>query len=237
MRDWQPFLGLPLWLWLFVFPSLLALFCLFYRDTARKFLTPVWSWLDRLYKASGVVAACFMVLILVLIVGQMVSRWAGLVFPGGTEFSGYAMACTSFFAMAYTLNKGAHIRVSIFLNMNDFLRYWLDAFAMLISAITATYFARYAIKTNFLSEMLNDRTQGLDQVPQWVLTIVSMFGTWPWNWGELWTKSSSEMVFTPIWLPQIAMSIGTVLLAIALWDNLYRLLVNQQSSIKSETVE
>ena len=87
------------------------------------------------------------------------------------------MACTSFFALAYTLNHGAHIRVSIFLNMNDFLRYWLDAFAMLISAITATYFARYAVKTNFFSEMLNDRTQGLDQVPEWVLTVVATFGT------------------------------------------------------------
>lgn len=237
MRDWQPFLGLPLWLWLFIFPSLFALFCLFYRDIAKRLLAPIWAILDKIYKASGVISACFMVLILLLIIGQMVSRWSGLVFPGGTEFAGYAMACTSFFALAYTLNHGAHIRVSIFLNMNDFLRYWLDAFALLVSAITATYFARYAIKTNFLSEMLNDRTQGLDQVPQWVLTVVTMFSTWPWEWGTLWAKTSSEMVFTPVWLPQLAMSIGTVLLAIALWDNLYRLLTNQQSNIKSETVE
>jgi TRAP-type C4-dicarboxylate transport system permease small subunit len=108
---------------------------------------------------------------------------------------------------------------------------------MLISAITATYFARYAVKTNFFSEMLNDRTQGLDKVPEWLLTTVSMFGTWPWNWTELWSNSGTEMVFTPIWLPQIAMSIGTILLAIAVWDNLYRLLINQVSNIKSETVE
>jgi hypothetical protein len=64
-----------------------------------------------------------------------------------------------------------------------------------------------------------------------------MFGTWPWNWSELWAKSSSEMVYTPVWLPQIAMSIGTILLAIAVWDNLYRLLINKVTSIKSETVE
>ncbi|MFK7902691.1 MAG: TRAP transporter small permease [Nitratireductor sp.] len=237
MRDWQPFLGLPLWFWLFVFPSFLALFCLFYKDKARRIFAPLWKILDRIYTLSGVIAAGFMVLILLLIVGQMVSRWSGLVFPGGTEFAGYAMACTSFFALAYTLNHGAHIRVSIFLNMNDFLRYWLDAFAILVSAITATYFARYAIKTNFLSQMLNDRTQGLDQVPEWILTSVAMLGTWPWNWGDLWAKTGDQMVFTPVWLPQIAMSIGTVLLAIALWDNLYRLLINQESNIKSETIE
>ena len=237
VRDWQPFFGLPLWIWLFVFPSAFAFYCLFYRDTARLILSPIWQRLDRVYQISGVIAAGFLVLILVLIVGQMVARWSGMVFPGGTEFAGYAMACTSFFALAYTLNHGAHIRVSIFLNMNDFLRFWLDAFAMLIAAIIATYFARYAVKTNVMSETLNDRTQGLDQVPEWLLTFVSMVGTWPWNWDGLWVKSGSEMVFTPIWLPQIAMSIGTILLAIALWDNLYRLLINQETSIKSEKVE
>ena len=237
VRDWQPFLGLPLWFWLFIAPSLFAFFCLYSRNAARRILAPLWRVLDRIYQFSGAIAACFMVLILILIVGQMIARWSGMVFPGGTEFAGYAMACTSFFALAYTLNHGAHIRVSIFLNMNSFLRYWLDAFAMLISAITATYFARYAVKTNFFSEMLNDRTQGLDKVPEWLLTAVSMFGTWPWNWVELWANSGSEMVFTPLWLPQIAMSIGTILLAIAVWDNLYRLLINQVSNIKSETVE
>ena len=237
MRDWQAVLGLPLWFWLFVLPTLFAVYCALRRESAARMLRPIWGILDRIYKLSGVIAAGFMILILLLIVAQMIARWAGLVFPGGTEFAGYAMACTSFFALAYALTLGSHIRVSIFLNMNDFLRMWLDAFAMLISAITATYFARYAIKTNFLSELLNDRTQGLDQVPQWVLSIFAMFGTWPWNWGELWSKTGSEMVFTPVWLPQLAMSIGTTLLAIAIWDQLFRLLVNRESSIRGETIE
>ena len=237
MRDWQAVLGLPLWFWLFVLPTLFAVFCATRQEQAGKVVKPIWPVLDRIYRISGIVAAGFMILILVLIVGQMIARWSGLVFPGGTEFAGYAMACTSFFALAYALTQGSHIRVSIFLNMNNFLRMWLDAFAMLISAITATYFARYAIKTNFLSEMLNDRTQGLDQIPEWVLTLVAMLGTWPWKWGELWSKTSSELVFTPVWLPQLAMSIGTVLLAIAIWDMLFRLLINRKTSIQGDVVE
>ena len=40
-------------------------------------------------------------------------------FPGSTEYAGYAMAATSFFALAYTLTQGAHIRVSILLNLNN----------------------------------------------------------------------------------------------------------------------
>ena len=106
---------------IFLTGFLFALFCLYNRNIARRIITPVWRVLDPIYKISGVIAASFMVIILSLIVGQMVSRWTGTVFPGGTEFAGYAMACTSFFALAYTLNHGAHIRVSIFLNMNDFL--------------------------------------------------------------------------------------------------------------------
>ena len=147
------------------------------------------------------------------------------------------MAATSFFALAHALTRGAHIRVSIFLNMNDFTRMWLNAFAMLIAAITATYFARFAIKTNFLSEMLNDRTQGQDQIPEQLLTVLEMFITSPTQWGELWRASGEAWVYTPVWLPQLPMSIGTVLLAIALWDHLIRLLVNNESSIQSETVE
>ena len=50
-------------------------------------------------------------------------------------------------------------------------------------------------------------------------------------------KSGSEWVYTPVWLPQLPMSIGTTLLAIALWDNLYRLLINGKTSIKREAVE
>lgn len=237
MRDWSPVLGLPLWVWLFVFPSLLAGVCLVAGPRAEPVLQPIWRGLDRLYQAAGVIAACFMVLILLLIVGQMGARWSSMTFPGSTEYAGYAMAATSFFALAYTLTQGAHIRVSIFLNHRGKPRLWLDAVAMFIAAITATYFARYAIKTNILSEMLNDRTQGQDFVPEWLLTAVSMFGTWPGEWAAMWAETGDEWVYTPVWLPQLPMSIGTVLLAIALWDYLCRLLVLRGSQIQGEALE
>lgn len=236
MRDWQPFFFLPLWVWLFVIPTALALFCALSPQVAGRLLRPFWPAADWLYQASGLVAAFFMVVILGLILGQMIARWTGQVFPGGTEFAGYAMACTSFFALAHALTHGAHIRVSIFLGLNAFTRLWLNALAMLISAITATYFARYAIKTTLLSEMLNDRTQGLDQVPESLLTAVAMLGTWPSDWPELWAHSGDQLVFTPLWLPQLAMSIGTVLLAVAIWDHLYRLLIERQSQIRAEAI-
>jgi TRAP-type C4-dicarboxylate transport system permease small subunit len=237
MRDWQPFLGLPLWVWLFVFPSLLALFCLWQGPRAAQVLRPVWRILDTIYKAAGALAAGFMVLILLLIIAQMVARWSSMTFQGSTEYAGYAMAATSFFALAYTLTQGAHIRVSVLLNLNRHTKFWLDAAAMFIAAVTATYFARYAIKTNVMSEMLNDRTQGQDYVPEWLLTFFAMFANSPTKWGDLWANTGSEWVFTPVWLPQLPMSIGTVLLAIAIWDYLTRLLALRESQIHGEALE
>jgi len=237
VRDWQPFLGLPLWVWLFVFPTLLAAFCLFKGDAAGRMLRPVWRFLDKVYHASGMVAAVFMVVILLLIIAQMIARWSGITFAGSTEYAGYAMAATSFFALSHALTKGAHIRVSIFLKMNRFTTMWLDAAAMLVAAITATYFARYAIKTNILSELLNDRTQGQDFVPEWLLSVFSMFANSPAKWGDIWANTGSEWVYTPVWLPQLPMSIGTVLLAIAIWDHLTRLLVNRKTGIVGESIE
>jgi TRAP-type C4-dicarboxylate transport system permease small subunit len=235
--DWKPVLGLPLWFWLFVLPTLIVILCAVFKNAAAKVMSPVWWLLNKIYDLAGVIAAMFMVSILLIIVAQMLARWFEYQFPGSTDYAGYAMAATSFFALAHALNRGAHIRVSILLNLNQHTKYWLNGVAMFIAALTATYFARFAIKANFFSEMLNDRTQGLDQVPERLLTVVKMFGSSPSKWSQMWAESGTEWVYTPIWLPQLSMSIGSVLLAIALWDNLTRLVVTRESAIKVETVE
>lgn len=236
MRDFAPFLGLPLWVWLFVLPVAIVVAAGLSPERAKPVLTPLWRILDRVYTGAGVIAALGMITILVLIVAQMVARWSSVAFPGSTDYAGYAMAATSFFALAHAMTRGAHIRVSVFLNMTHGTKFWLDAFATLMAALIATYFARFAIKTNALSSLINDRTQGQDKVPEWLLTTVEMLGTWPWDWGALWAASGDDWVFTPLWLPQIPMSIGTVLLAVALWDYLSRLLVNRETAIVKEAV-
>jgi len=236
MTDWPLFIGVPLWFWLFVVPPILAVLARLYRQQAQRWLSPIWRVLDSIYLSAGIVAAGFMIVILLIIIFQMITRWTGFTFEGSTEFAGYSMAATSFFAMAHALGRGAHIRVSIFLNLNSFTRLWLNAFAMLMAALTATYFSRFAIKTNFMSEMLNDRTQGQDQVPETLLALLKMFGTAPAQWGQLWAGVEDKLVYTPVWLPQLSMSVGTILLALALWDHLIRLLVCSQSAIESEVV-
>lgn len=237
MNDWYDIGGLSLAVWLFGLPSLIAVLSFVFKDKLVPSLSVVWQGLDKLYMAAGMVAAVSMISILVIIIWQMIARWAGFTFEGSTEFAGYAMAATSFFALAHAFSRGAHIRVSIFLNLNGFTRFWLDVFALFIGALTATYFARYAVKTNFMSEMLNDRTQGQDQIPQFVVNLISLFGTAPTDWADVLGKTGSAWIYTPVWVPQLVMSVGTILLAICLWDHLIRLLVTGQSAIKSEKIE
>jgi TRAP-type C4-dicarboxylate transport system permease small subunit len=196
----------------------------------ERMLRPIWRLLDGVYVASGVIAGFFMVMILSLIVLGMVARWTSVAVPGTTEFAGYAMAATSFFALCHALARGAHIRVSIILNANDFLKKWLDLFAVFGAAVIATYFARYAVKTNFFSEVLNDRTQGQDQIPEWLVALFRL------DFAGV-AEGSTTLVYTPVWIPQLAMSAGTILLAIALWDTLYRMLVTGVNPIVSEAVE
>lgn len=230
MRDWSPVIGLPLWVWLFVLPSLIGVLCLVAGPRLHPVLRPVWRVLDGVYVASGAIAGFFMVMILSLIVVGMVARWTSIAVPGTTEFAGYAMAATSFFALCHAMTRGAHIRVSIILNANEFLKRWLDVFAVFGAAVIATYFARFAVKANFFSEMLNDRTQGQDQIPEWVVSLFKL------DFAGV-AEGNTALVYTPVWIPQLAMSIGTILLAIALWDTLYRMLVTGVNPIVSEAVE
>jgi TRAP-type C4-dicarboxylate transport system permease small subunit len=209
----------------------------FFPEQGRRYLSPLWRVLDRIYNAAAVIAAGFLVIILLLIVAGIAVRWASGFFPGSTTHAGYAMAATSFFALAYTLTRGGHIRVSLFLNLTNGTRFWLDAFAMLVAAITATYFARFAIKTTQFSKMLRENTQGQDLVPEWFITLIEMLGSSPTQWSEMWANAGDQWVPTPIWLPQIPMSIGAILLAVALWDYLSRLLVNRKTAIVGEAVE
>ncbi len=162
------------------------------------------GFLDRLYTAGGVLAALFLVAILVLIVIQMMARWTGQVFSGAPDYAGYCMAAASFLAFAHALNRGAHIRVSLLLNIAGRFRYALELWCFGIGAAAACYLAWYAVKATMWSHKFNDISQGQDA--------------------------------SPLWIPQLGMSVGAVLLAICFVDNLVRLIVLKQHAIVSDVV-
>lgn len=124
--------------------------------------------LDATYLAGGIVAALCLVVILLLIVAQMVTRWIGVSFPGGADYAGYFMSAASFMAFAYALNHGAHIRVSLLLQVMGRWRRWGEVWCFSIGAIAATFLFRYAVKGVYWSWKLGDVSQGQDATPLWI---------------------------------------------------------------------
>ena len=133
--------------------------------------------LDKLYLASGVLAALFLIAILTLIVIQMVARWTGEVFAGAPDYAGYCMAAASFFAFAHALNRGSHIRVSILLNaVSASVRRIVETWCFAIGTALAWYFVYYACRFVYFSWKFNDISQGQDATPIWIPQMSMVIG-------------------------------------------------------------
>lgn len=170
------------------------------------------QFLDRLYFASGVLAALCLLAILCVIIAQMLARWFSIPFPGSTAYAGYLMAASSFLAFAYALNSGAHIRVSLLINAlqrnggkGSVSSFRLEVWCMAIGTAAASYLGYYALKAIYWSLKFHEVSQGQDA--------------------------------TPIWIVQTPVAIGAVLLAICFWDNLITLVLTGKDNIIGEKPE
>ena len=132
--------------------------------------------LDAIYRAAGVLSAACLLAILVVIVMQMAARWAGIAFPGSSEYAGYLMASASFLAFAYALNSGTHIRVSLLLTALGRWRFFGELWAMLIATAASCYLAWNAVRTTYWSHKLHDVSQGQDATPIWIVQIPMAIG-------------------------------------------------------------
>lgn len=126
--------------------------------------------LDRLYQASGVLAAIFLFTLLLIIVAQMAARAAGINFPGSTDYAGYLMAAGSFLAFSYTLNKGGHVRVSLLLGrLTGRRRYAAEVVCHALASVFTSVLAWYAVAMVYWSFLLGDVSQGQDKTPLWIV--------------------------------------------------------------------
>ncbi len=134
--------------------------------------------LDGLYAVCGVIAAGALLVLLLVILAQILVRWLGLTFPGSTDYAGYFMAAASFFALAYALNHGAHIRVSLLLTrLQGRARRIGELWCLGIGSFLAWYFAFYAVKAVRVSYLIHDISQGQDATPIWIPQLSMAIGT------------------------------------------------------------
>ncbi len=145
--------------------------------------------LDALYDGAAAVAAFFLVGLLVMVLLSILGRQLHFHVPGTDAYAGYLMAASGFLALAHTLKRGEHIRVTLLLGAlqggwKKSLELWALGFASALSAMFAYYSCRLAWQSH--------------------------------SFHDISTASDA----TPLWIPQIGMGAGAVILAIAFLDEL-----------------
>ena len=139
--------------------------------------------------SAAALAALFMVLLLGAVLLSIASRQFHFHVPGIDAYAGYLMAATGFLALAHTLKRGEHIRVTLVINaLRGTSRKALEVWALVVAPLLAMLFAYYSCRLAWQSYTFHDISTGNDA--------------------------------TPLWIPQLSMAWGTVVLAIAFLDEL-----------------
>src|SRR5262245_30536420 len=76
---------------------------------------PVRRVLDSLYDAAAYLAALLLAGTLVMVLLGIAGRFFSFHVPGTDAYAGYCTAASGFLALAHTLKRGEHIRVSLLL--------------------------------------------------------------------------------------------------------------------------
>ena len=134
--------------------------------------------LDYLYASCGWLAGIAMIGVLAMVLLTIVSRLFGFAAPGTDAYAGYAMAGAGFLALASTLKKGEHIRVTLFLSMlQGRAQRAMEIFALAIAGVLSGFLALYSVRLVMQSWELNDISVGIDATPMWIPQLTMALGT------------------------------------------------------------
>lgn len=152
-------------------------------------MPPVRKQLDAIYDWSAYAAAVAMVGTMCAVLAGILDRYLALGLRGTDMYAGYCMAASGFLALAHTLKRGEHIRVTLILQkFAGKALHRLEIWALFASTLLAALFAYYSVRLSYQSWQFHDRSTGSDA--------------------------------TPLWIPQLAMAVGTTVLLIAFIDEL-----------------
>ncbi len=100
-----------------------------------------------------------------------------LIIPSYAELAGFFLAASSFLALAYTLMRGGHIRVSLVLQfLPKKIRLIFEIFSLTICAIVAIYATWYMGRLTFESYKFGDLSPGIIAVPLWIVQLSLVLG-------------------------------------------------------------
>jgi TRAP-type C4-dicarboxylate transport system permease small subunit len=134
--------------------------------------------LDALYDGAAWLAALSMIGVLVMVMLSIISRLIGFHVPGTDAYAGYAMAGAGFMALAHTLKRGEHIRVTLLIGaLKGSMRRALEMWSLVLASALAWLFAFYSCRLAWQSKMFNDISTGNDATPLWIPQLGMALGT------------------------------------------------------------
>ena len=144
--------------------------------------------LDRVYDAAAWAAAAFMAGTLVFVVLGILGRLLGFHLRGTDAYAGYCMAACGFLALAHTLRRGEHIRVTLVLDhVPPRVRRAMELGCLAAGVALSGLLAWYSVRLAWQSHAFNDISTANDA--------------------------------TPLWIPQLGMAAGSVLLVVAFLES------------------
>ncbi|MDZ7839805.1 MAG: TRAP transporter small permease [Gammaproteobacteria bacterium] len=133
--------------------------------------------LNRLYTWSGYAAAFFLVAIGVLVCANIISRLVSGYVPGLTQYSGYAMAASSFFGLAYTFHHNEHIRVEVLLShLRGQARWFAELWCLVAASVVSAYLAWYLYRLVYYSWLFQEHSEGADATLLWIPQTATVLG-------------------------------------------------------------
>lgn len=145
--------------------------------------------LDRLYTWSGYTGAGFIAAICALVFAQVIlnaidrvtkiltGSAIGLTIPSYSDFTGFFLAAASFFALAYSLRQGAHIRVTLVIqHTSGRLRQAIEIFCVSLALSVSAYFFWFITLLTYESYSYNDLSPGIIAVPIWIPQFSMVLG-------------------------------------------------------------
>lgn len=133
--------------------------------------------LDRLYAASGALAAVCLASICVLMLAQALGREFGLLIRGGDDITSWLCAASAFFALGHTFRHGELVRVGLLIDrLAPARRRVAEVVALGITVLFVGYMTWAVAKFVYESWKFEEIAQGLIRVPIWIPQISFVLG-------------------------------------------------------------
>jgi TRAP-type C4-dicarboxylate transport system permease small subunit len=134
--------------------------------------------LDALYDSAAWLAALFMIGLLLMVLLSIVSRIMHFYVPGTDAYAGYAMAGAGFLALAHTLKRNEHIRVTLIIGkLRGKPKRALELWSLTVAVLLSGLFAFYSVRLAWQSHAFHDISTSADATPLWIPQLLMVVGT------------------------------------------------------------